>query len=97
MGIGDPAWAARHGGVVPRSRHTQPPSPGPSVARVGPRTYVAPYITNQHYGTVHHRFSLASHGVCGVPCTKTPANHDTWIRCSRPDHENQCTRGTSNT
>lgn len=52
MGIGDPAWAARQGGGVPRSRHTQPPSPGPSVGRVGPRTYVAPYITNQHYGTV---------------------------------------------
>ena len=52
MGAGDPAWAARYGGGVPRSRYTQPPSPGPSLGRAGPRTYVAPYISNQHYGTV---------------------------------------------
>ena len=60
VGTGDPAWAARYGGGGPRSRYTQPPpSPGASVGRVGPRTYMAPSISNQHYGMVTLSFKFS--------------------------------------
>ena len=69
MGTGDPAWAARYGGGGPRSRYTQPPpSLGASVGRVGPRTYMAPSISNQHYGMVTLSFKLLSHLVATGRC-----------------------------
>lgn len=50
VGSGDPAWAARGGGAVSRSRYT--PQQRAAAERPAPRTYVAPHISNQHYSMV---------------------------------------------